>query len=72
MSGKPFYKSELKSVEAYKNNLGLFKPVDINKDDTDNIPYPHSSCKFVSNLRQINVFFRVLRFHPPIKLTATI
>jgi hypothetical protein len=32
MSGKPFYKSEFKSVEAYKNNLGLFKPVDINKD----------------------------------------
>jgi len=41
MIGKPLYKSEFKSVQAYKNHLGLFKPVDINKDDTDNVPYHH-------------------------------
>ena len=28
--------------------------------------------KFVSDLRQVNGFLQVLRFHPPIKLTATI
>ena len=32
----------------------------------------HYVIKFVSDLRQVGVFFRVLRFHPPIKLTATI
>ena len=28
--------------------------------------------KFVNDLRQVSGFFRVLRFPPPIKLTATI
>ena len=28
--------------------------------------------KFVSDLRRVDVFFRVLRFPPPIKLTAAI
>ena len=28
--------------------------------------------KFVSDLRRVGDFLRVLRFHPPIKLTATI
>ena len=37
----------------------------------------HSMCinyviKFVSDLRQVGGFLRVLRFSPPIKLTATI
>jgi hypothetical protein len=32
----------------------------------------HYVIKFVSDLRQLCVFFRVLRFPPPIKLTATI
>jgi hypothetical protein len=32
----------------------------------------HCVIKFVSDLQQIGVFFRVLCFPPPIKLTATI
>jgi hypothetical protein len=32
----------------------------------------HDVMKFVSNLRQIGGFLWVLRFPPPIKLTATI
>jgi hypothetical protein len=32
----------------------------------------HYVIKFVSDLRQIGGFLRVLRFSPPIKLTATI
>jgi hypothetical protein len=31
----------------------------------------HYVIKFVSNLRQVGGFLRVLRFPPPIKLTAT-
>jgi hypothetical protein len=32
----------------------------------------HDVMKFVNDLRQIGGFLRVLRFPPPIKLTATI
>ena len=32
----------------------------------------HHVIKFVSELRQVGGFLRVLRFPPPIKLTATI
>jgi hypothetical protein len=32
----------------------------------------HHVIKFVSNLRQVSGFLRVLRFPAPIKLTATI
>jgi hypothetical protein len=32
----------------------------------------HYMIKFVSDLRQVSGFLRVLRFPPPIKLTATI
>ena len=32
----------------------------------------HYVIKFVSDLRQVDGFLRVLRFPPPIKLTATI
>ena len=32
----------------------------------------HYEIKFVSDLRQVSGFLRVLRFPPPIKLTATI
>jgi hypothetical protein len=32
----------------------------------------HYVIKFVSDLRQVGGFLRVIRFHPPIKLTATI
>jgi len=32
----------------------------------------HYVTKFVSDLRQVGSFLRVLRFPPPIKLTATI
>jgi hypothetical protein len=32
----------------------------------------HYVIKFVSDLRQVDGFFRVLRFPPPIKLIATI
>ena len=33
---------------------------------------PHYLIKFVSDLRQVGGFLRVLQFSPPIKLTATI
>jgi hypothetical protein len=32
----------------------------------------HYVIKFVSDLRQVDVFLRVIRFSPPLKLTATI
>jgi len=32
----------------------------------------HCVIKFVSDLRQVGGFIRVIRFSPPIKLTATI
>ena len=32
----------------------------------------HYVIKFVSDLRQVGVFLRVIRFPPPIKLTVTI
>jgi len=32
----------------------------------------HYVIKFVSDLRQLGAFLRLLRFPPPIKLTATI
>jgi hypothetical protein len=32
----------------------------------------HFVIKFVSDLRQVGGFLRVLRFSPPIKMTATI
>ena len=31
----------------------------------------HYVVKFVSDLRQVGIFFRVIRFPPPIKLTVT-
>jgi hypothetical protein len=33
---------------------------------------PHYVIKFVSDLQQVGGFLRVLRFPPPIKLTATL
>ena len=35
-------------------------------------PIQHYVIKFVSDLRQVDGFLRVLRFPPPIKLTTTI
>jgi hypothetical protein len=35
-------------------------------------PIQHYVIKFVSDLRQVDAFLRVLPFPPPIKLTATI
>ena len=35
-------------------------------------PVHDEVIKFVSDLRQVGCFLRVLRFPPPIKLTATI
>jgi len=32
----------------------------------------HCAIKFVSDLRQVGRFLRILQFPPPIKLTATI
>jgi len=39
---------------------------------TEVICAQHNVIKFVSDLRQVSGFFRVLRFPPSIKLTATI
>ena len=38
----------------------------------DNYSIQHYVINFVSDLRQVSGFLRVLRFPPPIKLTATI
>jgi len=35
-------------------------------------PIQNYVIKFVSDLREVGVFFQVLRFPPPIKVTATI
>jgi len=32
----------------------------------------HNVMKFVTDMGQVGDFLRVLQFHPPIKLTATI
>ena len=46
----------------------------ISANPTDGEVYliQHYVIKFVSDLRQVGDFLRVLQFHPPIKLTATI
>ena len=41
-------------------------------DNVDNMAYHNYVIKFVSDLRQVSGFLRVLRYHPPIKLTTMI
>jgi hypothetical protein len=61
-----------------KNKLSWYKrhedPTVVSSNPADDGVYSiqHYVIQFVSDLRQIGGFFRVLRFPPPIKLTATI
>jgi len=50
----------------------ISKVVSSNLAHDDVYSIQHYVIKFVSDLRQVGGFLRVLRFHPPIKLTATI
>jgi len=46
--------------------------VSLNLDQGEVYILQHYLIKFVSDLRQVGGFLQVLRFPPPIKLTATI
>ena len=46
--------------------------VSSNLDQGEVYSMQHYVLKFVSDLQQVSGFLRVLRFPPPIKLTATI
>jgi len=48
------------------------KVVRSNPDHGEVYSIQHYVIKFISDLRQVGDFLRVLRFPPPIKLTATI
>jgi hypothetical protein len=48
------------------------KVVSSNLDQSEVYLIQHYVIKFVSDLRQVGGFLRVLRFPPPMKLTATI
>jgi len=59
------------------NTVGILpnsnaKVVSSNPVHGDVYSIQHYVIKFVSNLRQVGGFLRVLRFPPPIKLTTTI
>jgi len=43
-----------------------------NPDHGEMYSIQHYVIKYISDLRQVGGFLRVLRFHPPTKLTATI
>jgi hypothetical protein len=45
---------------------------DVVSSNLDQGEVQHYMIKFVSDLRQVGGFLRVLRFPPPIQLTATI
>ena len=46
--------------------------VSLNPTNSEVYSIQHYVIKFVSDLRQVGGFLQVLRFPPPIKLTATI
>jgi hypothetical protein len=48
------------------------KVVSLNPADSEVYSIQHYVIKFVSDLQQVSGFLLVLRFPPPIKLTATI
>ena len=48
------------------------KAVSLNPVDGEVYSIQHYAIKFVSDLRQVSSFLRILRFPPPIKLTAMI
>jgi hypothetical protein len=59
------YNSRLHNI--HKNRRCEFKP-----RSGEGYSIQHYVIKFVSDLRQVDGFLRVIRFPPPIKLTATI
>jgi hypothetical protein len=55
------------AIDAYHRYSCGFEPV-----HGEDYTIQHYVIKFVSDLQQVGGFLRVLRFPPPIKLTATI
>ena len=68
---RQIYKS-LKYTYCSLSNLKSKKDVSSNPVHGEVYSIQHYVIKFVSDLRQVGGFLRVLRFPPPIKLTATI
>ena len=56
-------------VQSVPNSTKVFS---LNPVHSEAYLIQHYVIKFVSDLRQVNGFLRVLRFPQPIKLTATI
>jgi hypothetical protein len=68
---RQIYKS-LKYTYCSLSYLKSKKDVSSNPVHGEVYSIQHYVIKFVSDLRQVGGFLRVLRFPPPIKLTATI
>jgi hypothetical protein len=65
--------------KKYENKINKYKSGPITTEDTSSNPahgevylIEHYVVKFVSDLRQVGGFFRILRFPLPVKLTSTI
>jgi hypothetical protein len=67
------YQDKLKCVLIIKNMYLIFKSTQVvssNPADGEVYSIQNYVIKFVSELQQVGDFLRVLRFLPPIKLTA--
>ena len=64
--------SFMQDIKAYTSVPITTKVVSLNPVLGEVYSIEHYVIKFVSDLRQVGCFLRVLRFPPPIKLTATI
>jgi hypothetical protein len=58
--------------DPYHNNQPICDPYHYNQPIREGYSIQHYVIKFVSGLRQVDGVLRVLRFPPPIKLTAAI
>ena len=58
--------------QLYQWSVLLVEKLEYNHTRGDVYLIQHYVIKFVSDLRQVGCFIRVLRFPPPIKLTAGI
>ena len=59
-------------VFGFTTTCVITKVVNLNPAHGEVSSIQHCVIKFVSDLRQVGCFLRVLRFSPPIKLTASI
>jgi hypothetical protein len=65
-------KLPLVTLEMFKQTTSMYVMSTITRFTSMIWGVQHYVIKFVSDLRQVGGFLRVLRFPPPIKLTATI